>query len=85
MNRSQNSTPSKPNEEGYYVLVHGVRIKLPVINEAYEPWVSSWKSLDYTKDIADSFLRNGFYNIEVRDTLVHQLKYIHTINSGKEK
>ena len=63
----------------FYVLVHGVRIKLPVINGANEPWVSSWKSLDYAKGIADDFLRYGFHSIEVRDTLDDTLKYILTI------
>ena len=63
----------------YYVLVHGVRIKLPVINGANEPWVSSWKSLDYAKGIADEFLRNGFYNIEVRDKHTGSIMYLMTI------
>ena len=63
----------------FYVLVHGVRIKLPVINGANEPWVSQWKSLDYAKGIADDFLRYGFHSIEVRDTLNGSIKYLKTI------
>ena len=65
--------------ETFYVLVHGVRIKLPVINGANEPWVSQWKTLDEAKDIADSFLSYGFHSIEVRDTSDDKLKYILTI------
>ena len=68
----------------FYVLVHGIRIKLPVINGANEPWVSQWKTLDEAKDIADSFLRYGFHSIEVRDTVDDKLKYILTIrDKGK--
>jgi len=63
----------------YEVIVHGVRIKLPVINGADEPWVSQWKSLDYAKGIADDFLRYGFHSIEVRDTFDGSIKYLKTI------
>ena len=68
----------------YEVIVHGVKIKLPVINECNEPWVSSWKSLDYAKDIADSFLRYGFHNIEVRDKHTGSIMYLMTIKDKEE-
>ena len=68
----------------YYVVVHGITIKLPVINGANEPWVSQWKDLDYAKGIADDFLKYGFHSIEVRDTSDDKLKYILTIkDKGK--
>ena len=63
----------------YEVIVHGVRIKLPVINGADEPWVSQWKSLDYAKGIADDFLRYGFHSIEVRDRFTGSIMYLMTI------
>ena len=60
----------------FYVIVHGVRIHIDGI--------TSWKSLDEAKDIADSFLSYGFHSIEVRDTLDDKLKYILTIkDKGK--
>ena len=68
----------------YEVIVHGVKIKLPVINGADEPWVSQWKNLDEAKDIADSFLSYGFHSIEVRDDINHQIKYILTIKDKEE-
>ena len=63
----------------YEVIVHGVTIKLPVINGADEPWISHWKSSDYAKSIANDFLRYGFHNIEVRDTLTGSIQYLKTI------
>ena len=66
-------------DTAYEVIVHGVKIKLPVINGADEPWVSQWESLDYTKGIADDFLRYGFHSIEVRDKFTGSIIYLKTI------
>ena len=71
-------------DTAYEVIVHGVKIKLPVINGADEPWVSQWESLDYAKGIADDFLRYGFHSIEVRDTFSDKLEYILTIKDKEE-
>ena len=60
----------------YYVVVHGVRIRID--------GNTSWKSLDEAEDIADSFLRYGFHSIEVRDTFNDKLKYILTIKDKEE-
>ena len=60
----------------YYVVVHGVRIHID--------GDTSWKSLDEAKDIADSFLRYGFHNIEVRDRHTGSIMYLMTIKDKEE-